>query len=133
MTLPLQAELDRARRELAAARALIEAGFPEKAVSSAYYAAFHSALAALLALGETRSKHSGVVAAFGELVVRQGGFDPAVARTLRDLFEQRNNIDYGLEDATTDEAHMRLGDSERFVTEVERWIEAHGRLVGDHA
>jgi uncharacterized protein (UPF0332 family) len=123
VTGPLRAELDRARREIGAARALIERGFPEKAISSAYYAVFHAAVAALLVLGETRSKHSGVLGAFGELVVHQGGFDPAVAKTLRDLFEQRNNVDYGLEDSTAEEANTRADEAERFVTEVERWIE----------
>ena len=124
MTGPLQAELDRARREIAAARALIEAGFPEKAISSAYYAVFHAAVAALLVLGETRSKHSGVHGAFGEFVVHQGGFDPAIAKTMRDLFEQRNNVDYGLEDSTAEEAETRADDAERFMDEAERWIEA---------
>jgi uncharacterized protein (UPF0332 family) len=123
VTGPLQAELDRARREIAAARVLIETGFPEKAISSAYYAAFHAAVGALLVLGETRSKHSGVHGAFGEFVVHQGGFDPAVAKTLRDLFEERNNVDYGLEPASAEEARADTDDAERFVTEVERWIE----------
>jgi uncharacterized protein len=124
VTGPLRSELDRARREIEAALTLIETGFPEKAVSSAYYAVFHGAVAALLALGETRSKHSGVIAAFGEFVVHEGGFDPEVGRTLRDLFEQRNEVDYGLEDPTTDEAKKRVDDAERFVAAVERWIEA---------
>jgi uncharacterized protein (UPF0332 family) len=124
VTGPLQAELARARREIGAARALIEAGFPEKAISSAYYAAFHAAVAALLVLGETRSKHSGVHGAFGEFVVHREGFDPAIAKTLRDLFEQRSNVDYGLEDSTAEEAGTRADEAERFVTEVERWIEA---------
>lgn len=48
--------LPRARQELAAARVLIEQGFPAQAVSRSYYAAFYAAEAALLLLGETRSK-----------------------------------------------------------------------------
>jgi uncharacterized protein (UPF0332 family) len=48
---------------------------------------------ALLALGQTRSKHSGVISGFSSRVVRQGGFDPRVAAPLRDLFEERNDVD----------------------------------------
>jgi uncharacterized protein (UPF0332 family) len=116
-------ELERARREIAAARALIDAGFPEKAVSAAYYAVFHAAVAALLVLGETRSKHSGVLSAFGRLVIKEGGFDREVGAVRRRLFERRNDVEYGLEPASAEEAGTDTDDAERFVTEVERWIE----------
>jgi uncharacterized protein (UPF0332 family) len=55
-----------------------------------------AAEAALLTLGETRSKHSGVVAAFGRVVVKEGGFDPALGAELRRLLELRNAADYSL-------------------------------------
>lgn len=45
--------------ELLAAHTLKEASFSAQATSRAYYAAFYAAEAALLSLGETRSKHSG--------------------------------------------------------------------------
>lgn len=70
----------RARTELDAAGVLAREGFPDQATSRAYYAAFFAAEAALLSLGETRSKHSGVIATFGRLVVKEGGFAPATAR-----------------------------------------------------
>ena len=57
--------LHRSRTELDAARVLLSAGFGDQAISRAYYGAFYAAEAALLSLGETRSKHSGVLAAFG--------------------------------------------------------------------
>ncbi len=66
-------ELDRADQEVGAARALTEGGFTSQAVSRAYYAAFYAAEAALLAVGETRSKHGGVISAFGKYVVQGGG------------------------------------------------------------
>jgi hypothetical protein len=62
----------RADEELAAARLLANGGFAAQAVSRAYYGAFYAAEAVLLELGETRSKHSGVVAAFVRLVVQAG-------------------------------------------------------------
>jgi uncharacterized protein (UPF0332 family) len=124
VTGPVERELTRARREVGAARALIEAGFPEKAVSSAYYAVFHAAVAALLALGEARSKHSGVLSAFGRLVIREGGFDREIGAARRRLFERRNDVDYGLSQPSAEEAAADTGEAERFVSEVERWIES---------
>jgi uncharacterized protein (UPF0332 family) len=53
-----QARLRRAHEELRAARVLRDAKLPAQAVSRAYFAAFYAAEAALLRLGETRSKHS---------------------------------------------------------------------------
>jgi uncharacterized protein (UPF0332 family) len=123
MTEPVERELARASREVAAARALIDAGFPEKAIASAYYAVYHAATAALLLLGETRSKHSGVLAAFGELVIKEGGFDREVGAVRQRLFDRRNDVDYGLAEPSPEEAAAETDNAERFVDEVERWIE----------
>jgi uncharacterized protein (UPF0332 family) len=68
---------------LAAARLLAGKGFEAQAVSRAYFAAFFAAEAALLALGETRSKHSGVVSAFVHLLVRGGQLEEEIGRLLR--------------------------------------------------
>src|SRR5204863_1243270 len=86
--------LARSRNDLDAARLLAERGFGAQAVSRAYFAAFHAAEAALGRLGETRSKHAGVLSAFGRLVVLHGGFDEETGRLLRSLFERRNEADY---------------------------------------
>src|SRR5438034_8210429 len=64
--------LTRSRQEIEAARLLADAGFAAQAVSRAYYAAFYAAEQALGSLGESRSKHSGVIAAFSKVAVREG-------------------------------------------------------------
>lgn len=115
-------ELARARREIDVARHLAAGGFPAQAISRSYYAAFYAAEAALLALGETRSKHSGVIAAFETLVVREGGVAPACGRALRSLFRQRNEADYGPVELPVDEAGAALADAERFVDAVAAWL-----------
>src|SRR5579864_8173507 len=79
-------ELGRSRQELAAARLLNDNGFPAQAISRSYYAAFYAAEAALLRLGEVRSKHAGVVAAVGKVLVVERGLDPRAGRLLRSLF-----------------------------------------------
>jgi uncharacterized protein (UPF0332 family) len=100
---------------------LAEGGFAAQAISRAYYAAFYAAEHALGTLGETRSKHSGVIAAFGRLVVRQGGLDEHAGRTLRSLFEQRNNADYGQAVPSREDAESAIRDAEEFVDAVESW------------
>jgi uncharacterized protein (UPF0332 family) len=84
-----EALLARARTELDAAHTLEASDFPLQAASRAYYGAFYAAEAALLSLGETRSKHSGVISAFGLMVIKEGGFDPVLGGELRRLFELR--------------------------------------------
>lgn len=94
----------RAQEELAAARLLANGGFAAQAVSRAYYGAFYAAEAVLLQLDETRSKHSGVVAAFVRLVVQPGGIDPDAGRLLRSLFDRRAQADYSENAVPPDEA-----------------------------
>ena len=105
-----------------AARLLAEGDFAAQAISRAYYAAFYAAEEALGSLGESRSKHSGVVAAFGKLVVRKGGLEEKVGRILRSLFEQRNDADYGEAEVSRHDAELAIGDAEHFVNAVESWF-----------
>ena len=56
--------LGRARQEVGAARALAAAGFELQSVSRAYFGVFYAAEAALLGIGETRSRHAAVIAAW---------------------------------------------------------------------
>ena len=114
--------LARSRQELEAARVLVREGFGEQSISRAYFAAFFAAEAALLVLGETRSKHSGVISAFGKRVVRDGGLDESVGRLLRSLFERRNQADYGSASLTLEEAEVALRDAEQYVDAVAAWI-----------
>ena len=118
--------MKRSHQELEAARLLASSGFYVQAVSRAYYAAFYAAEEALLALGETRSKHSGVLAAFESLVVREGGVDPAIGRLLRSLFRRRNEADYGAVPASQKEAEQATGDAERVLDAVESWLAERG-------
>jgi uncharacterized protein (UPF0332 family) len=107
--------LERCWEELAAARLLAGKGFEAQAVSRAYFAAFFAAEAALLVLGETRSKHSGVVSAFVHRLVRAGQVDEEIGRLLRSLFERRNEADYSPVDVPAEEADAAIRDAERWL------------------
>ncbi len=117
--------LERCWEELAAARLLAGKGFEAQAVSRAYFAAFFAAEAALLALGETRSKHSGVVSAFVHLLVRGGKLDQEIGKLLRSLFERRNEADYSLVDVPAEEADAAIRDAQRVVSAVQTWLVQH--------
>jgi uncharacterized protein (UPF0332 family) len=90
---PIAKALRRSDRELGAARALAANGFTEQAIARAYFACFY-ALKRLLSLGETRSKHSGVIAAFSRMVIKERGMDQQMGAILRSLFEDRNEVDF---------------------------------------
>jgi uncharacterized protein (UPF0332 family) len=111
--------------ELAAARRLSTGGFHRQAASRAYYAAFYAAEAALLSIGEFRSKHSGVVSAFGQHVVKRGGMDPENGRLIRGLFASRGEADYGA-GTTEEEATAAIEDARRFVAAVRDWLSSAG-------
>jgi uncharacterized protein (UPF0332 family) len=121
----VEERLARARSDLDASRLLLNSGFMDQAASRAYYAAFYAAEAALLRLGETRSSHSALIATFGSLVVKQGGFEPSLAALLRELFDLRNDADYELLGSITQDTALYAVDSaERFVDAVEGWLRA---------
>jgi uncharacterized protein len=117
-----RAGLERCWEELAAARLLAGKGFEAQAVSRAYFAAFFAAEAALMALGETRSKHSEVVSAFVRLLIRGGQLDEGIGRLLRSLFERRNEADYSPVDVPAEEADAAIRDAERVVSAVKTWL-----------
>jgi len=121
----VEERLTRAASDLDVSRLLIDAGFSDQAASRAYYAAFYAAEAALLRLGETRSSHSGLIAAFGSLVVKKGGFEQNTAALLRELFDLRNDADYELLGSITRvHAERALASAERFVNAVREWVGA---------
>lgn len=114
--------LARARKDLEAVRMLRDAGHGELAVSRSYYVAFYAAEAALLHVGESRSRHSGVVSAFGEFVVGRGGVDPAVGRVLGRLFDQRNIADYARAGTSPDDVDRAIRQATQFVDAVADWL-----------
>lgn len=115
--------LARARRELDAARHLAHGGFAAQAISRAYCAAFYAAEAALAEIGETRSKHSGVVSAFGELLVEPGELTQRDGRLLRSLFDRRAGADYDIDDEPAPEdAANAIADAATVVDAVAAWI-----------
>lgn len=114
--------LGAAIEELAAARALVGSGFSRQAVSRAYYAAFYAAESVLLEFGESRSKHTGVIAAFGRYANEDAGFGQGLASLLRSLFRVRGLADYDPVDVSMEDALHAIRDAEQFVEVVQAWF-----------
>ena len=118
--------MDRARRSLRSARNILEDGDNDFAMSRAYYAMFHAVNATLRARGITRAKHSGVIAAFGQYMVKPGTFSEEHHRALHAAFNARGAGDYGGEFPTREEVEVRLGQAEMFVHAAEEFLKSTG-------
>ncbi|MBV9941833.1 MAG: HEPN domain-containing protein [Solirubrobacterales bacterium] len=111
------------REELAAARQLVETGFPRQATSRAYYAAFYAARAALEAAGISPPKtHSGLRARFSEFANATPGIGGEVGRALSQLETARTDADYGDPAMSADEANDAIAKAMQIVEVIERVI-----------
>lgn len=117
MTTEQAALLRKADTSLQAARLLAEEGYYEIAVSRAYYAMFYVAQALLLGEGLAFSKHSAVIAAFGQHFAHTGRVPVEFHHYLIKAGEQRNTSDYDLE------PNLTLADAERQIARAAQFVE----------
>ncbi len=122
----LESFVDRARRSLRSARNLLDDGDHDFAMSRAYYAMFYAATAALLSLEVKRSKHSGVIAAFGQHLVKSGKFTVEHQRALQDAFMDRTAGDYAGVFPTRLEVERPLVEADNFVQSVVDFLKDPG-------
>ena len=94
MTPEQAALLKKAKDSLDASRLLVERAFYDFAVSRAYYSMFYIAEAFLLGEGLSFSKHSAVIAAFGQHFIRTGRVSQEFHRYLIEGEDSRNVGDY---------------------------------------
>jgi len=123
--MPEQATLlEEAHNNVRAARLLASRGFYGIAASRAYYAMFYVAQAFLLGDGMAFSKHSGVIAAFGQYFANVGRVPRAFHRILIDAEELRITSDYGREERVTAEQ------AQEQITHAEEFLEVAERVIG---
>lgn len=113
--------LTRAQRSLGSARLLLETD-PDAACSRAYYAMFYAARAALLCAGQAEAAmsktHSGMIAAFGEHLVKSGKIGTAHGRAFAQVERERLTADYTGDGVAPDAAALALTRAEAFVAAV---------------
>ena len=98
-------------------------GFHGSAVNRAYYAIFYAANALLATQGLSRSKHSGVIAAFRRYFVKPGFIEIEYGDIYGRVMDDRHISDYDVEMPIEPErAQTDLEDAHRFVDRIERHL-----------
>ena len=114
----------KAQRYLRSAELLLRDGDYESSVSRTYYAMFYCAEAALLTKNRTFSSHKGVIAAFGEHLVKTGLFPAEMGRELNRAFQKRQLGDYESASVVSDEdARGLLAHGRGFCDAIKQWLE----------
>jgi uncharacterized protein (UPF0332 family) len=94
-------------------------GSPVSIINRAYYSVFYAALALLVTADVEPNKHSGVLAKFDELFVRQGIFPKEMSRIIHHAFDMRQAGDYQKSKVITEEQAVNvLASAEEFVNTI---------------
>lgn len=115
--------LARARERVLLARAALDGGFSEGALSAAYYAMLYAARAALSEEDRYAKTHRGTWSLLRESFVETGRFD-------RELFEQAQRTQRVREAADYDAETVPVAEAEEVVAQAERFVSAVGELLG---
>jgi uncharacterized protein (UPF0332 family) len=129
MTQPAEVKLylDRANDGLKQAEDNLKLGYYDVATSRAYYAMFYATSALLVTQGISRSKHSGVHAAFGQYFVKPGLIEPEYGRMLVNAFNVRLDSDYEVKPTLSLElAEDILRDAGQFVARATTYLREEG-------
>ncbi len=115
--------IEHARETLDASKLNLDGGFYVSSINRSYYAAFYAANALLATLGESRSKHSGVMSVFRQRFIKTGELSLEAGENYRDLLESRQSSDYDLYTKVEPETAQQLFEKARsFLDEVEQWL-----------
>jgi uncharacterized protein (UPF0332 family) len=121
--------MEHARKMLDVAANNLAADFCGSAVNRAYYAIFNAANALLVTRDISRSRHSGVIAAFREIFVRPGLIEAEYSHIYGQVMDDRNVSDYEIDlPIDVSVATRDLDDARRFVTRVEQFLRQEGWL-----
>ncbi len=111
--------LEKAQRALASAEILLKDGDADGACNRAYYAMHDAARAALLNVGaELPKTHSGLVSAFGLVIVGQGMIEKTFGAALNRVQRIREIADYTGDGVSVADAEAALGMALKFVRRV---------------
>jgi uncharacterized protein (UPF0332 family) len=116
-----QLVMDKALKALASARILLAADDTDCATNRAYYAMFDAAIAALSWVGADSAQpktHSGLIASFGQYLVRTDKLPSEFGRALNRVQELRLTADYLAEPVPLDKATWAIEEADGFVAAV---------------
>jgi uncharacterized protein (UPF0332 family) len=119
-----QKELNRSKKALLAAQALLQNQLYEDCVSRAYYSVLHAAKAALAEVGVAPQSHQAVRRMFGLHLVKTGKIEKDFANILTAQQEDREIGDYDIHIVIEqDTAFKRVLDAEKFVQRIEKYLQ----------
>lgn len=119
----IQLHLEAAHEAIVAGQYAMDGGFFGMGANRAYYACFYAATALLLTRGITRSKHSGVLAAFRYEFIRTRLIESHYSDTYGEAFAARHIVDYDMVgDLTPEEAKKTLANTRAFVARIETYL-----------
>lgn len=114
----------RSEERLEEAELLYKEGHYNGAISRAYYAMFYLAQAVLATKDITRSKHYGVIAAFGEKFAKEGIVPQKFHKMLMEAYEERRVSDYEVEVVRSEnEAKKFLSDARKFCKGINEYLD----------
>lgn len=117
--------MSKASRAIASPKLLLDDGDTDGACNRAYYAMFDAAHAALLWSGATADPatiktHSGLIAAFGQYLVKPGHLPAALGKSLNQVERIRLLADYTGEEVTKENARWAVEQAASFVDKVQQ-------------
>ena len=94
-------------------------------LNRAYYAIFHAIRAVNALSGFDSSKHSGVIAYFNQIYVKEGVFTKELSKIIRMASENREKADYlDFFIASKEEAERQILRAEEFVDAIKMYLES---------
>jgi uncharacterized protein (UPF0332 family) len=123
-------DLARAQDDLETAEVDLSAGKYRGAANRAYYAMFHCVRAALLWHNIQRSKHSGVEAAFGQVLIKTQIIEPEYFALYRSARDTREHQDYDreVEEISQTDTTQLVANAKRFVERLEKYLRDVGAI-----
>ena len=122
--------LAKAEARLNVSRSLISNGFYEDAINRLYYAMFFTAEALLDFYGFRYSRHSAVIAKYGEYFSKTEALDRRFQKRLQDAFGLRHAADYETDEPLTFEratVEALLADAQSFLDAARDWLAENDR------
>ena len=121
--------IENAREMLDVAAHNLANDFYGSAVNRAYYAIFYATHALLATQGISRSKHSGVIAAFRQHFVKPGQIENEYSQMYAQVMDDRHSGDYDVTTSINPErAQTDLVYAQRFVARMTRYLQEEGWL-----
>ncbi len=119
--------MDKARKALASARILLDAGYSDGAANRAYYAMFDSTMAALAWAGigsaqDQHKTHGGLIGSFGLQLVQTGRLPAELGRSLNRVHELRLTGDYLAEPVPLEKARWAVQEADTFVSAIQQLL-----------